>query len=79
MQKYRNLIWNNKIHRIELVEAPYAMKVAPTVLTGGKGGDNFKSLPICMNKVIFNISVKSCFKTALVHIQLLVFLLAINM
>ncbi|MDQ0201644.1 hypothetical protein J2S10_005505, partial [Neobacillus ginsengisoli] len=27
--------------------APYAMKVAPTVLAGGKGGDNVKPLPIC--------------------------------
>ncbi len=26
------------------------MKVARTVRAGGKGSDNFKSLPICINK-----------------------------
>ncbi|MEY9978536.1 hypothetical protein ABH968_003496, partial [Lysinibacillus sp. RC79] len=34
-----------------LVGTPYAVKVARTVWTGGKAGDNFKGLPICMNKV----------------------------
>ncbi|MEY9980596.1 hypothetical protein ABH968_005594, partial [Lysinibacillus sp. RC79] len=33
-----------------LVGTPYAVKVARTVWTGGKAGDNFKGLPICMNK-----------------------------
>ncbi|GAA0418918.1 hypothetical protein GCM10008934_07150 [Virgibacillus salarius] len=36
------------IKSIGLVGVPYAMKVARTVLTGGKGSDNVKPLPICI-------------------------------
>ncbi|PKG26574.1 hypothetical protein CWS20_23400 [Cytobacillus horneckiae] len=39
-----------RINGIGLVGAPYAMKVARTVLTGGKGSDNFKPLPTCIGR-----------------------------
>jgi hypothetical protein len=34
------------------VGTPYAVKVSCTVWTGGKGGDKFKALPICIKKKV---------------------------
>ncbi|MCM2534557.1 hypothetical protein NDK43_22190 [Neobacillus pocheonensis] len=40
------------------------MKVAPTVLAEGKGGDNVKPLPICHEKGLFSYHVRTIYESA---------------